>query len=336
MGSSTRPSGGAAGAPPGGGVSHGGSFHYLNAQKRILREYAKNHLGLGVRWRSSLRGVKSYRGVRLDVTPSSQWTQEELDTLYAKWGLDRPSPEELKAKTCMTVLTRDKVPPPPQPQDEEEEDGPFPPPAHPRYTQPRRVAAQRNRLVQAEDMPLDEEEYEEHSHATDLASNMSSPSHYSGATRDRNLSLSSSSLSSLQGGPATGAVGSRNRNIVYYGESDTDSISEDGDDAHLQGPSNGGGGPARRANTATKASVPSATGAGRVTSTAKSTGSACCMQGAQDHNRVVMMDELVGDFGAELLPFLGFEMGPNILGVEGEEQALPTLLEGEQMDVDKM
>jgi len=60
------------------------------------------------------------------------------------------------------------------------------------------------------------------------------------------------------------------------------------------------------------------------------------MQGAQDHNRVVMMDELVGDFGAELLPFLGFEMGPNILGVEGEEQALPTLLEGEQMDVDKM
>lgn len=51
---------------------------------------------------------------------------------------------------------------------------------------------------------------------------------------------------------------------------------------------------------------------------------------------MVMMDELVGDFGAELLPFLGFEMGPNILGVEGEEQALPTLLEGEQMDVDKM
>jgi len=73
MGSSTRPSGGA--AAPRGGISQGGSFHYLNAQKRILREYAKNHLGLGVRWRSSLRGVESYRGVCLDMTPSSQWTQ---------------------------------------------------------------------------------------------------------------------------------------------------------------------------------------------------------------------------------------------------------------------
>eukprot|EP00624_Nannochloropsis_granulata_P004286 evm.model.NODE_31506_length_15132_cov_27.907812.4 len=239
MGSSTRPSG-AAGAPPGGGVSQGSSFHYLNAQKRILREYAKNYLGLGVRWRSSLRGVKSYRGVRLDVTPSSQWTQEELDTLYAKWGLDRPSPEELKAKTCMTVLTRDRAHQPPQPQDEEEEEeeGPSPPLAHPRYTQPRRLAAQRNRLVKAEDMALDEEEDEEHSHATDVASNMSSPSH-PGPARDRNPSLSSSSLSSLQSGPGAGTVGSHNRNSVYYGESDTDSTSDDGDEAHLQGPSHG-------------------------------------------------------------------------------------------------
>eukprot|EP00624_Nannochloropsis_granulata_P004285 evm.model.NODE_31506_length_15132_cov_27.907812.3 len=50
-----------------------------------------------------------------------------------------------------------------------------------------------------------------------------------------------------------------------------------------------------------------------------------------------MMDELVGDFGVELLPFLGFGMGTHVLGgVEGEEQALPTLSEGEQMDVDKM
>lgn len=36
--------------------------------------------------------------------PSSQWTQDELDTLYEAWGLVRPSPEELRAKTCVSVL----------------------------------------------------------------------------------------------------------------------------------------------------------------------------------------------------------------------------------------
>jgi hypothetical protein len=50
-------------------------FHFLNAQKRLLREYAKTRLELGTRWRSSLTGIVSVRGVELEYTPSSQWTQ---------------------------------------------------------------------------------------------------------------------------------------------------------------------------------------------------------------------------------------------------------------------
>lgn len=80
------------------------SFHYLNAQKRIIREYAKTILGLGGRWRLTLRGVTSLRGVHLDKTPSSQWAQEELDCLYALWNLKRPSPEELRSKMCVSLL----------------------------------------------------------------------------------------------------------------------------------------------------------------------------------------------------------------------------------------
>ena len=49
------------------------------------------------------------------------------------------------------------------------------------------------------------------------------------------------------------------------------------------------------------------------------------------------MDDLIGEFGVELLPYLGFGMGtPGFGGVKGEEQALPSLFEGEQMDVDMM
>lgn len=50
-------------------------FHFLNCQKRLLREYARVHLGLGTRWRSYLPSIVSANGTRLDLTPSSQWTQ---------------------------------------------------------------------------------------------------------------------------------------------------------------------------------------------------------------------------------------------------------------------
>ena len=147
----------------------------------------------------------------------------------------------------MTVLIRDGAyRPPPQ----QHQGRPLPLAAPPRYTQPRRLAAQRNRLVKAEasdgweDMALgeeeDEEEDEEHSFETNVASNTSSPSRRRSAG-ERNLMLSSSSLSSLslQGGHGAGAAGMRNGSSVYYGESDTDSTSDDGDDAHLHGPSHG-------------------------------------------------------------------------------------------------
>lgn len=139
----------------------------------------------------------------------------------------------------MTVLIRDEAyrPPPQQLQDRTP-----PPAAPPRYTQPRRLAAQRNQFIKAEtsdgweDMALDEEEDEEHSHETKMAS----PSRRRSAGK-RNLGLSSSSLSSLslQGGHDAEAAGVRNGSSVYYGESDTDSTSDDGDDAHLHGPSHG-------------------------------------------------------------------------------------------------
>jgi hypothetical protein len=48
------------------------------------------------------------------------------------------------------------------------------------------------------------------------------------------------------------------------------------------------------------------------------------------------MDDLLGEFGVELLPYLGFGMGtPGFDGVVegGEHQALPSLFEGEQMDM---
>lgn len=47
------------------------------------------------------------------------------------------------------------------------------------------------------------------------------------------------------------------------------------------------------------------------------------------------MDDLLGEFGVELLPYLGFGEGtPGFDGVEGEEQqALPSLFEWEQMDM---
>jgi len=90
--------------------SQAGCFHYLNAQKRLLRDYARTTLGLGVRWRSSLQGLKSARGIRLATTPSSQWTQDELDCLYRKWDLDRPNSEELRVIACIRRLTQhDKV-----------------------------------------------------------------------------------------------------------------------------------------------------------------------------------------------------------------------------------
>lgn len=59
----------------GGGGNGEVLFHYLNWQKRLLRGYAKVHLGLGTRWRSSLPRIVSVKGTRLDETPSSQWTQ---------------------------------------------------------------------------------------------------------------------------------------------------------------------------------------------------------------------------------------------------------------------
>lgn len=191
-------------------------------------------------------GVKSYRGVRLDVTPSSQWTQEELDSLYAQWRLDRPSPEELRAKTCMTVLIRDgQYRPPPQ----AHQDRPRSPAAPPRYTHPRRLAAQRNHLVNNaeaaeagwEDMDLDEPKEgddEEQSYEANAASMTNSPT--APSRRHPGGVLSSSSLSSLSlHGASPGAAGLRNGSNVYYGESDTDSTSSDGDDAHLQGFSHG-------------------------------------------------------------------------------------------------
>lgn len=88
--------------PPSGGAQ--GSFHYLNVQKRLLRDYAKKDLELGARWRATLLGVVSSRGIDLGVTPSSQWTQEELERLYVYWGLARPEPEELRARTCLKAL----------------------------------------------------------------------------------------------------------------------------------------------------------------------------------------------------------------------------------------
>lgn len=76
-GSTSSSSSSSSKAAAGGGATAGesGSFHFLNAQKRLLREYAKVHLDLGTRWRSSLSGIVSAKGTLLDGTPSSQWTQ---------------------------------------------------------------------------------------------------------------------------------------------------------------------------------------------------------------------------------------------------------------------
>lgn len=85
-------------------IRNTGAFHYLNAQKRALREYARDHLHLGRNWRTELRGIRSSRGIALSELPSSDWTQDELDALYMAWGLKRPSPSELRRTTTRRLL----------------------------------------------------------------------------------------------------------------------------------------------------------------------------------------------------------------------------------------
>lgn len=60
-------------------------FHYLNCQKRLLREYARVRLGLGTRWRSFLPSIVSANGTHLDQTPSSQWTQVSVGAGAGAW-----------------------------------------------------------------------------------------------------------------------------------------------------------------------------------------------------------------------------------------------------------
>lgn len=77
------------------------SFHFLNLQKRLLREFAKANLGLGTRWRSSLVGIVSCKGVQLDDMPSSQWTQVRFSRARA-FFVRRAMGSRQQADGCVT------------------------------------------------------------------------------------------------------------------------------------------------------------------------------------------------------------------------------------------
>ena len=51
---------------------------------------------LGTNWSRTLTEVVSKRGVALSDLSISDWTQDELDTLYHHWNVECPSMEALK------------------------------------------------------------------------------------------------------------------------------------------------------------------------------------------------------------------------------------------------
>ncbi len=299
MGISTQPSPGALGRP----------FHYLNAQKRILRDYAKNTLGLGIRWRCQLSGVKSPRGMDLGITPSSQWTQEELDTLYTAWSLVRPTPEALRAKTCVSILLHN---------DNTDDDGPCPwtlpvAPVHvpTRYANggsdggSKHLAAARQGATHGGKNHEEEEEEEEDMDLATVVKQGTPVSRLFRGPPPGDLFLSSTSSTSLSLlGDESGCA-----------PSDTDSAaaSEDVDarvllrfrttsdaDADIDA-----GGPSKKKKKKNFYEDPR----------------------PLNHERMVTMEDLMEDFGPDLLPYLGFGSLPAVDVHPFGNEALPPLSE---------